>query len=81
MPLSEDAKKELADAIRIVREDKFEAFARAHIGTYKSSTEPSADPGKTGGGPADPPPPKTGEDPPDPPKPPKSGYWGELLTD
>lgn len=78
MGLSADAKKELTDAIRIVREDKFEAHARGVLSGYvPKPADPPADPG------TDPnnPPPK----PPDPTTNPsttkKGGYWGELLDD
>lgn len=74
MPLSEDAKKELKEAIRIVREDKFEAFAREHLGGYKARDVP-------GEPPADPNDPPKDPNPTDPPKPRKSGYWGELGID
>lgn len=78
MALTEDAKKELAEAIRIVREDRFEKFAREHIGKARASenTPPKVD------GPDAPPPkvdPPEGED--DSPKPRKSAYWGELFDE
>jgi hypothetical protein len=75
MPLSEDAKAELAEAVRIVKEDKL----YTHI--KKSFTAPVIEPPN----PNDPPKPPTdpNPNPNDPPKPPvkKGGYWGELLDD
>lgn len=67
--LSDEAKAEIAAAIAIVREDRFEKFVR---GTIKPPTDPAAP------GAGDPPPPKPG----DPVTPPgdvkKRGlYWGE----
>jgi len=79
--LTEAAKNELKEAIRIVREDRFEKYARERIKHH--ATNP-ANPG------VEPPPVKTGTetDPPvtDPPggatgEKSKSGYWGELLED
>lgn len=80
MPLSEDAKRELKEAIRIVREDSFEKHARGVLSGYAPKA-PQGDPGKT-----DPPtdpndPPKADPGQGDPPKPKKSGYWGELLDE
>lgn len=68
--LSDEAKAEIAEAIRIVREDKFEAFVRGRV---KPTTDPAAP------GPGDPPPPKSGD-----PVPPagdvkkKGLWWGEA---
>ena len=83
MPLSDDAKAELADAIRIVREDRFEKFARESLVRKrqvdeddeeedelitKDSKDPKAPPKKE---------PKQEDIPPVR----KSGYWGELGID
>jgi len=79
--LTDDAKKAIADAIRIVREDKFEAWAKTTIGKHGGNP---ANPG------VDPPPPKN--DPTDPPNdpsaPPPDGdnkehsrYWGDIFKD
>jgi hypothetical protein len=80
MPLSEDAKTELKNAIRIVREDKFEAYARGALSGFAPkppTSTPPADPNVPPG-----PPPKPDDGPPaDPPKVKKGGYWGELLDD
>lgn len=66
--LSDEAKAEIAEAVRIVREDKWTAFVRNSI---KPPTDPSGP--KAG----DPPPPKPG-DPVTPPETKKRGlYWGE----
>lgn len=79
MALTEDAKAELREAIRIVREDRFEAFVRSRT-TPAKVDPPVTDPPPTDP-PINPPPPK--DDPPnDPPvvkK--KGGYWGDLLDD
>jgi hypothetical protein len=82
MPLSEEAKAELREAVRIVREDRFEKHARGILSGFQPKTPDPKDPPKD---PADPPkdpadPPKK-DDPNDPPKVRKSGYWGELLDD
>lgn len=80
MPLSEDAKKELKDAIRIVREDRFEVHARGVLSGYvpKPPTDtPPVDPNT----PPAPPQRDPGTTETDPPKPKKGGYWGELLED
>lgn len=79
MPLSDDAKKELKEAIRIVREDRFETHARGVLSSF-APKDPPTDPPKDPNNP-NPPPPKDPKDPPDTPKTTKSGYWGELLND
>lgn len=73
--LTDDAKKALSDAVAIVREDRFEKFAREHIGKL----------GNKAGGPT-PPPPDPKDPSADPPTDPstdhsRSRYWGELLKD
>ena len=78
--LTDDAKKAIADAIRIVREDKFEAYARSTIGKHGNNP---ANPG------VDPPPPKTGDEPPkdtsalpaDGDNKEHSHYWGDIFKD
>jgi hypothetical protein len=79
MPLSDDAKKELNEAIRIVREDRFEAYVRKNHAAppNPNPNDPPKDP------PTDPPPPKNDpNDPPnDPPPANKHSYWGELGID
>lgn len=82
MALTEDAKKELDDAIRIVREDRFEKFVRENHGKTPTPVTVEEvkdelvlpDDGKT------PPPAKKETTPPDNNLPPKrnSAYWGEL---
>lgn len=79
MPLSEDAKRELKEAIRIVREDSFEKHARGVLSGY-APKPPQGEP-KPGDPPADPNLPPKADPPQDPPKPKKSGYWGELIED
>jgi hypothetical protein len=65
--LTDEARAELAEAIRIVREDRFENYVRGRL------TGPPTDPNP---GPGDPPPPKPGD--PVNPGPKKKGlYWGE----
>jgi hypothetical protein len=76
MALTEDAKQELAEAIRIVREDNFEKFVRQSVG--KTPPTPTPDPLLDPNDPT-PPPPKV--EPNDPPKPTRSGYWGELFSE
>jgi hypothetical protein len=77
MGLSEDARKELKEAIRIVREDRFETHARGVLSSYAPKNPPQ-DPPKDPNNPDAPPP----KDPPtDPPKTRRSGYWGELLSE
>lgn len=75
MALTEDAKKELKEAIRIVREDQFEQFVRGRL------SQPEPEPKKDG---PEPPPvkddPETKNDPPEPEKR-KSSYWGEIMDD
>lgn len=78
MPLSEEARKELQEAIQIVRQDKFELHVR---NTLKGYARPQENPTPTPT-PDDPNvPPK--KDQPDTPPPAKKsgGYWGELLDD
>ena len=77
MALSEDARKELREAINIVREDKFETYARDVLLKHTKKEEPVKDPGKDPNGP----PPKPEDEKTDPPKARKGGYWGELLSD
>lgn len=87
--LTEDAKAEIRDAIRIIREDRFEAFVR---GRAAKPTDPPKDPIFTP--PVTPPvttppvatPPVTTPPPvkpptPDPPNDQKrrSAYWGEIF--
>lgn len=76
MALSEDAKKELKEAIRIVREDRFGKYAHGVLSKYaQKDVEPKVDDDPNV-------PPKKESDPPeDTPTVKKSGYWGELLTD
>lgn len=66
--LTDEARAELAEAIRIVREDRFEGFVRGRLAGPPSDKDPK---------PGDPPPPKPGD-----PVPPTGGkkkslYWGE----
>lgn len=83
MALTEDAKAELAAAIAIVREDRFEKFVRSHtVKPVEKPKDPVLDDDEKG---PNPPPPK--DDPetdpkndPDKPKS-KSAWWGELMED
>lgn len=82
MGLSADAKKELTEAIRIVREDKFEAHARGVLSGYvPKPADPPANPGTDPKGDPNNPPPKPPDPANDPPTTKKGGYWGELLDD
>jgi hypothetical protein len=73
--LTDEAKAEIAEAIRIVREDKFETYIRTkHFPTKAPETEPpvEGDPNKI-----EPPPRKEPEV--EPPK--KKGlYWGDQTS-
>ena len=82
MALTDDARAEIREAMRIIREDNFEKFARTRLTTLTTPkvSDPPKDP-KEG----DPPPPK---DPPgdgdpsgDPPTGRKSAYWGQIFDD
>ena len=79
--LTAEAKAAIADAVRIVKEDKFYAYAKTTLGKHANNP---ANPG------VDPPTPKTGDPSTDPPAPPvtdppaetnKSRYWGELFNE
>ena len=79
--LTEAAKKEIADAIRIVREDKFETFVRGRMAKDEpppstedddKSTKDKKDGEVT-------PPPKTDDNGDPPPEGRKSAYWGEIF--
>jgi len=79
--LTEDAEAAIKEAIRIVREDKTEAWWRAKT---TKPVEPPVDPKD----PVDPPDPKDPIDPPDPKDPVdppkdtrKSVWWGEIYDD
>lgn len=80
--LSADAKKELAEAIRIVREDKQYSMLRdihsrsgaSGTGSTPPPNNPPNDPGIT------PPPPANPTQPPPEPQAKKDAYWGELLS-
>lgn len=84
--LTDAAKAAIADAVRIVREDKMDKWIRDRM--VKHSGTPPTDPPKppdpptppTPPTPTDPPvpPPPTPTDPPKPPEKRRSGYWGEL---
>lgn len=84
MGLTDDAKKEIQEAIRIVREDRFEKFVRSRQAPPKE--DPPNDPPNPPKN--DPPNPPPKNDPPendpknDPPKPTRrSGYWGDIFDD
>lgn len=71
--LTDEAREELQEAIRIVRADKFEAHAMGILGRFKQE-DPPKDPKDPKDPPPDPknPPPK---DPKDPPEPKRVGLW------
>lgn len=81
MPLTEDARNELREAIRIVREDRFEKFVRGRVPKNDPPKDPTkVDPLLDKDGPDAPPP--VNDPPKDPPKEPrKSAWWGELMDD
>jgi len=78
--LTPEAKAAIADAVRIVREDKWDKFLKERV--TKHSGNPPVDPPTP---PTPPTPPAPPNDPPNPPNPPvdepkrKSAYWGELV--
>lgn len=77
--LTDAAKKELHEAIAIIREDRFEKFARARLGAKPPTDPKPTDPPKPNDPPA-PPPPNPNDPPTDPPPVDKHAYWGELLN-
>lgn len=77
MPLTDDAKKELQEAIRIVREDRFEQFVRSTHTPKVSETDKKDELEKNG---ATPPPGKENEKE-SANEPRRSAYWGELMSD
>lgn len=85
--LTDAAKAEIAAAIAIVREDRFEKYVRARQAKPNTETPPAnppADPPKNeppANPPVNPPPPK--DTPPDTPPPVSnySKYWGEILSE
>jgi hypothetical protein len=90
MALTDDAKAEIAEAIRIIREDRFEKFVRSRQTpadppkdpVFDPSRDPDPTPDPPKDPPVDPPPPKdppTDPAPSDPPKGRKSAYWGEIF--
>lgn len=73
--LTDEAKAEIAAAIAIVREDRFERFVRGRLSGPSSDTDPKA---------GDPPPPKPGDPVPSDPSNPvkKRGlYWGDSSSE
>ena len=70
MPVSDELKAQIAEAVRIVREDKFEAYVRATL-------TPGEPPDPTGG----PPPPKPTDPPAPDDKPAKGGLWWKEVDD
>jgi hypothetical protein len=86
MALSDAAKAELRDAIRIVREDKFEAHARGVLSKFapkEPETDPLINPEKDPNPDPNPnpAPPKKDDPNPEPPKGRAKGYWGELMVE
>lgn len=66
--LTEEAKAAIADAVRIVREDKFEAFVRGRIAPPDPPNGPPAPPAKP--------------EPTEEPKKTKAGlWWGDQLNE
>lgn len=82
MELSEEEKAEIREAVRIVREDRFERHAREVLGKHKSEpqTEPEPEPESE----PEPEPVKRGNTPPakDPePEPVKRKVWGNYASE
>ena len=76
MPLTDDARRELREAIGIVREDRFEKYIRTNHFPPKAKEEGE----KEKDGPT-PPPGKEEENEKVNDEPKRSAYWGELLSD
>jgi len=75
MAVSDELKEQIAEAVRIVREDRFEAYVRGKL----APTDPPPNPDADGNG--KPPPPKP-DDPPADDKPAKGGlWWKEVGSD
>lgn len=66
--LTDEAKAEIAEAVRIVREDRFEAYVRDRLGATPPTNGPPAPPAK--------PEPTT-----EPPKEKKGLWWGDALNE
>lgn len=87
--LTDEAKAELQAAIALIREDRFEKYARTAI--KKNTPKPADPPPPPTPQPVDPPPPKNDPPTPPPPKvdppptdpPPKKKrmWWGDALDD
>jgi len=82
--LTPEAKAEIAEAVRIVRQDKMDKFLRSHPLLNPKRDDPPPDPKKTAPPkptdpptepPTDPPPPKPADPPTDPPKAGKGLWW------
>lgn len=65
--LTDEAKAAIAEAVRIVREDKFEAFVRGRVKPPEGNGPPA--------------PPAKPEEPPEPPKEKKGLWWGDQLKE
>jgi len=77
--LTDAAKAAIADAVRIVKEDKWDRYLKDRIGKHSTTTPPVDPPNPKEG---DPPTPPTPTDPPtDTPPKPKSAYWGVFEDD
>lgn len=75
--LTDAAKKEIADAIRIVREDRFERYVRERLA--KNEAAPTPDKPVTDAPVPPPPVPADPQSEPEPPTPKKRGlYWGDA---
>lgn len=83
MALTDDAKAEIAEAIRIIREDRFEKFVREHSvrNTPQPKVEEVLQEEETGKDGPTPPPAKETEAEKETDAPPKqhSRYWGEIF--
>jgi len=67
--LTDEAKAEIAEAIRIVREDRFEGFVRTRLSGPKSDTDPKS---------GDAPPPKKDDASTNQPVKKRGLYWGDA---
>lgn len=77
--LTDAARQEISDAIRIVREDRFERYVRENYRPKETAPEPTPEPTREPVGKPTPPPAKT--PPPAPEEPPRRRAWGLYADD
>jgi hypothetical protein len=81
--LTPEAKAAIADAVRIVKEDKWDKFLKERVAKH-SGTPPADPPTPKPGDPPPPVPPTPNPPPTDPPNDPakrKSAYWGDIFEE